>query len=176
MKQLILGGARSGKSAFAQRQALHSGLEVIYVATAQVGDAEDAEMTERISRHRAERPSAWGLLEEPLALATALEAHAALGRCLLVDCLTLWLSNLLALAEDGRCQVEIDALLAALPELPGHIILVSNEVGHGIVPMHPVARQFRDAAGLLHQHIAERCEQVHFVVAGLPLTLKDCPP
>lgn len=171
MNALILGGARSGKSAFAQRQALASGLDVHYVATAQAGDAE---MTERIARHRAERPAHWGLVEEPLALAAALNAHAAADRCLLVDCLTLWLSNLLA-AGDDRLTLEIDALLAALPNLPGQLLLVSNEVGQGIVPTHPLARRFRDQAGLLHQCLAERCNRVFLIVAGLPLTLKDCP-
>ncbi len=97
MKELILAGARSGKSAFAQRQALSSGLNVIYLATAEAGDAE---MAARINRHRAERPATWGLVEEPLALASALRRHAAADCCLLVDCLTLWLSNLLAAGDD----------------------------------------------------------------------------
>ncbi|HOB60905.1 MAG TPA: bifunctional adenosylcobinamide kinase/adenosylcobinamide-phosphate guanylyltransferase [Candidatus Competibacteraceae bacterium] len=171
MKEFILGGARSGKSAFAQSQALASGLPVTYLATAQAGDAE---MAERITRHRAERPSDWGLIEEPLALATALHTHAAADRCLLVDCLTLWLSNLLA-AGDETLAAETQALLSLLPALPGRILLVSNEVGQGIVPAHPLARRFRDEAGRLHQAIAQRCDRVSFVIAGLPLTLKDCP-
>ena len=133
MKELILGGARSGKSAFAQRRAIASGLEVLYLATAQAGDAE---MVERIARHRAARPGAWGLVEEPVMLAAALRTHAAPHRCLLVDCLTLWLSNLLA-AGDETLAAETDALLATLPTLPGHVLLVSNEVGQGIVPINP---------------------------------------
>lgn len=172
MKELILGGARSGKSAFAQQRAVDSGLHVLYLATAEAGDAE---MVERIVRHRAERPAEWGLVEEPLALAAALRTHAATNRCLLVDCLTLWLSNLLA-AGDDRLTVEIDALLDTLPALPGHILLVSNEVGQGIVPANPLARRFRDEAGRLHQKIANRCDRVLFIIAGLPLILKDCPP
>jgi len=172
MKALILGGARSGKSAFAQQRAMASGLQVCYLATAQAGDAE---MVERIARHRVERPATWGLVEEPLALATALRTHAHASRCLLVDCLTLWLSNLLA-AGDDRLTVEIDALLDTLPALPGHILLVSNEVGQGIVPANPLARRFRDEAGRLHQKIANRCDRVLFIIAGLPLILKDCPP
>jgi adenosylcobinamide kinase/adenosylcobinamide-phosphate guanylyltransferase len=172
MKALILGGARSGKSAFAQQRAMASGLQVCYLATAEAGDAE---MVERIARHRADRPVEWGLVEEPLALAAALRTHAATNRCLLVDCLTLWLSNLLA-AGDDRLTVEIDALLDTLPTLPGHILLVSNEVGQGIVPANPLARRFRDEAGRLHQKIANRCERVLFIIAGLPLILKDCPP
>ncbi len=170
MKELILGGARSGKSAFAQRRALASGLGVRYLATARAGDAE---MAERIARHRAERPRDWGLIEEPLALAAALQAHAAPDRCLLVDCLTLWLSNLLA-AGDARFHAETRALLDTLPNLSGQVLLVSNEVGQGIVPANPLARRFRDEAGRLHQAVASRCDRVTFVVAGLPLTLKDC--
>lgn len=171
MKELILGGARSGKSAFAQRRATASGLEVVYLATAQAGDAE---MVERIAHHRAARPSDWGLVEEPVMLAAALRAHAAPHRCLLVDCLTLWLSNLLA-ASDDALAAETDALLTALPTLPGHVLLVSNEVGQGIVPANPLARRFRDEAGCLHQTVADCCDRVSFIIAGLPLTLKDCP-
>ena len=170
MKELILGGARSGKSAFAQRRATASGLEVLYLATAQAGDAE---MAERIARHRAERPTDWELVEEPLALADALRTHAATNRCLLVDCLTLWLSNLLA-AGDEALATESQALLATLPTLPGHLLLVSNEVGQGIVPTNPLARRFRDEAGRLHQAVSHCCNRVSFIIAGLPLTLKDC--
>ena len=171
MKEFIIGGTRSGKSAFAQRRALESGLSVIYFATAQVGDAE---MAERIARHRAERPADWGLVEEPLALADALKAHATPDRCLLIDCLTLWLSNLLA-AGDERLNSETRNLLDILPALPGQVLLVSNEVGQGIVPANPLARRFRDEAGRLHQSVAGRCDRVSFVIAGLPRTLKDCP-
>lgn len=171
MKELILGGARSGKSAFAQQRAIASGLPVIYLATA---EARDAEMTARIARHRADRPTDWSLVEEPLALAAALRTHASPDRCLLVDCLTLWLSNLLA-AGDERLEAEISALTLTLPTLPGQVLLVSNEVGQGIVPANPLARRFRDQAGLLHQSIAVCCDRVTFVIAGLPLTLKDSP-
>lgn len=169
MKSFVLGGARSGKSAFAQRQASETGLEVIYLATAWAGDGE---MAERIARHRADRPASWGLVEEPLALAGALQAQASPGRCLLVDCLTLWLSNLLAV-DAGRMARETQNLLALLPSLPGHVVLVSNEVGQGIVPVHPLARRFRDEAGRLHQAVARQCDRVTFIVAGLPLVLKD---
>ena len=171
MKELILGGARSGKSAFAQQRAVASGLSVIYLATA---EAHDAEMTERIARHRADRPTDWGLVEEPLALATALRIHATPDRCLLVDCLTLWLSNMLA-AGDERLEAEISDLTRTLPTLPGQLLLVSNEVGQGIVPANPLARRFRDQAGLLLQSTAACCDRVTFVIAGLPLTLKDSP-
>ena len=170
MKEFILGGARSGKSAFAQQRAIASNLHVIYLATAQ---ASDTEMAERIARHRAERPSDWDLVEEPLALAAALHAHATPDRCLLVDCLTLWLSNLLAIGEE-RLSNEISALLETLPRLSGQILLVSNEVGQGIVPANPLARRFRDEAGRLHQAVAARCNRATFIITGLPLTLKDC--
>lgn len=169
MKELILGGARSGKSDLAQQRAAQSGRAVCYIATAQVLDGE---MAERIARHRAARPPDWTLVEEPLALAQTLRSQAADDRCLLVDCLTLWLSNLLATGEKWLA-VEQQALLDLLPDLPGHLILVSNEVGQGIVPANPLARRFRDAAGWLHQAVAQRCDRVTLTVAGLPLTLKD---
>lgn len=167
VRQLILGGARSGKSRHAEQLALATGGAVTYVATAV---AADAEMQERIAHHRAQRPAAWSLVEEPLALAQVLRAHAVADGCLLVDCLTLWLGNLLV--DEARLQQEIDALYAALPELPGEILLVSNEVGWGIVPDNPLARRFRDEAGRLHQRLAGVCDRVTLVVAGLPLALK----
>jgi adenosylcobinamide kinase/adenosylcobinamide-phosphate guanylyltransferase len=165
MIELVIGGARSGKSSFAERQALESNLAVTYLAT---GEARDAEMTTRIAHHRTRRPAGWRTVEEPLALAGALRREAAPDLCLLVDCLTLWLTNvLLAERED-----EIDQLLSALPVLPGRVILVSNEVGWGIVPENALARRFRDEAGRLNQHIAALCDRVTFVAAGLPLVLK----
>lgn len=169
MHSLILGGARSGKSALAERLAADSGREVVYVATAQAGDGE---MAARIAHHRQRRPSAWGCVEEPLALADTLQRHARPDRCLLVDCLTLWLSNLLADADPARFERERDALLAALPDLPGEVLFVSNEVGLGIVPLGELSRRFVDEAGRLHQSLAARCERVVFVAAGLPLVLK----
>lgn len=168
MQELILGGARSGKSALAQQRAGQSRLAVTYIATAR---ALDEEMAARIARHRSARPAAWTLVEEPLRLAATLQAHAAAERCLLVDCLTLWLSNLLAEGE-ARLALEKQALLETLPGLPGHIILVSNEVGQGIVPGNALARRFCDEAGRLHQALAALCERVTLTVAGLPLPLK----
>jgi adenosylcobinamide kinase/adenosylcobinamide-phosphate guanylyltransferase len=170
MRQLILGGARSGKSALAERIASESEREVVYVATAQAGDAE---MAARIAHHRDRRPAQWSSVEEPLALAKVLRDHARGDRCLLVDCLTLWLSNLLGHDDTTRFARERDALLDALPTLPGGILLVSNEVGLGVVPMGELTRRFVDEAGRLHQQVAQRCERVLFVAAGLPLTLKD---
>ncbi|KAB2920032.1 MAG: bifunctional adenosylcobinamide kinase/adenosylcobinamide-phosphate guanylyltransferase [Dechloromonas sp.] len=182
MKQLILGGARSGKSLLAERLAADSGLHVIYLATAQAGDGE---MERRIAHHRARRPIDWGCAEETLHLAERLHKLATPDTCILVDCLTLWLSNLLfagraaVQAEAGEaidCPLftgETTALLEVLPQLPGQIILVSNEVGWGIVPMHPLSRLFADEQGRLNQRVAAVCDRVTLVAAGLPLALKS---
>lgn len=169
MRTLILGGARSGKSALAERLASASGHEVVYIATAQ---AQDAEMAARIAHHRAQRPGHWLSVEEPLALASVLEAHARPGRCVLVDCLTLWLSNLLGCSDAARFEQERDALLKVIPLLKGQVLMVSNEVGLGVVPMGELTRRFVDEAGRLHQALASHCERVVFVAAGLPMTLK----
>ena len=169
MKELILGGARSGKSRLAEKLATDSGLDVIYIATAL---AWDGEMRTRIAQHADRRPVEWRLVEEPLYLAAVLRAHASAGRCLLVDCLTLWLTNLL-MAEDATMLArERAALLEALSELPGHIILVSNETGMGVVPLGELTRRYVDEAGWLHQALAEQCDRVVLTVAGLPMTLK----
>ncbi|MCW9029285.1 MAG: bifunctional adenosylcobinamide kinase/adenosylcobinamide-phosphate guanylyltransferase [Kangiella sp.] len=168
MRELILGGARSGKSALAEQLAAESGLEVVYIATA---EARDGEMGERIAHHKARRPDHWHCIEEPLQLAATLQQQAAANRCLLVDCLTLWLSNLLG-AGDELFEHERQALLAALAQLPGRIIFVSNEVGLGIVPMGELTRRFCDESGRLHQAVAASCDRVTFVTAGLPMTLK----
>lgn len=181
MRQLIIGGARSGKSMLAEQRALDSGLRVVYVATAQ---ALDGEMTQRIAHHRARRPAEWGLVESPLDLAEALKKAAAPDVCLLVDCLTLWLTNLI-FAGDAARQAEAGepvscprflgetrALIETLPRLPGQIILVSNEVGSGIVPMYAVSRLFADEQGRLNQRVAAVCERVTLVAAGLPIELK----
>ena len=169
MRQLILGGARSGKSAFAERIAAASGLEVVYLATAQ---SFDGEMAARIAHHRGSRPAHWQCVEEPIALAATLQAVAAPGRCVLVDCLTLWLSNLLGHPDSAMFAREREALLATLGQLPGQLVLVSNEVGQGIVPLGELTRRFVDEAGRLHQALALQCERVVFVVAGLPMVLK----
>ena len=181
MRELIIGGARSGKSTLAEKRAVDSGLHVIYVATAQ---ALDGEMERRIALHQARRPATWGLVEAPLGLAATLAANAAPGVCLLVDCLTLWLSNLLFAgvaakqAEAGEavdCALfagEVQALVDTLPKLPGQIIMVSNEVGWGLVPMAAVSRLFADEQGRLNQRVAAVCDQVTLVAAGLPLKLK----
>jgi len=185
---LILGGARSGKSALAERLARESGKEVVYLATAHAGDGE---MGARIAHHRARRPAHWITLEEPLALAALLRRECTAGRLLLVDCLTLWLTNLMLCGElcgdaplpeagelllPARFEQERAALLALLDAgLPGELVLVSNEVGMGIVPLGALSRRFADEAGRLNQDVAARAGRVILVAAGLPLVLKGAP-
>lgn len=166
---LILGGARSGKSAFAERCALAAPdvSRWVYVAT---GQAYDAEMASRIRHHRARRDARWTTVEAPLELASTLAAHDDRATCVLVDCLTLWLSN--ALAAD-TWPAERDALLDAVAASRARLLLVSNEVGSGIVPLGTLSREFVDAAGRLHQALAARCARVTLVIAGLPTTLKE---
>lgn len=175
--ELILGGARSGKSSLAQSRAAADGRPVTVIATA---EALDEEMGQRIARHRAERPGHWRTVEAPRGLASALQEEAAADRCVVVDCLTLWLANLLGEAEAAHGlhdaahlpASEREALLAVLPTLPGRIFLVANEVGLGLVPETPLGRLFRDEAGRLNQQLAALCRRVTFVAAGLPLELK----
>ena len=169
MRELILGGARSGKSRLAERLAQESGKDVIYIATATAGDDE---MARRIQHHIDQRPDGWQVIEEPIRLAHTLQQQAADNRCLLVDCLALWLTNLLLQQEGRHFECERESLLSLLPELPGYIILVSNEVGMGIVPMGELSRRFQDEAGFLHQRLAQQCERVILTVAGLPQVLK----
>lgn len=164
---LILGGARSGKSAWAESRAEGSGLRPVYVATA---EALDDEMRERIARHRARRDTAWRTLEAPLELARAIVEEAAADRVLLVDCLTLWLTNLMVAERD--LEGEQAELLRALEAARGPVIMVSNEVGQGVVPANAMARAFVDRAGHLHQALARGCGLVVLITAGLPLALK----
>jgi adenosylcobinamide kinase/adenosylcobinamide-phosphate guanylyltransferase len=166
MKELILGGARSGKTRYAERCALASGKTPVYVAT---GWADDEEMAERIERHQTDRGDAWLLVEEPMHLAQALLAVDDPERVLVVDCLTLWLSNCMHMGDWPAAR---DRLLQVLPTLTADIHLVSNEVGSGIVPLGSLPRRFVDEAGWLHQALAQRCDQVTLVMAGLPLSLK----
>ncbi|WP_020648009.1 bifunctional adenosylcobinamide kinase/adenosylcobinamide-phosphate guanylyltransferase [Solimonas variicoloris] len=170
MKTLILGGVRSGKSRLAERLAGAAGAPVCYIATAR--DHGDAELRARIAAHRARRPPHWTLVEAPLALAAALRREAAAGRVVIVDCLTLWLTNLLCEADAAGVEREREALLDAVPALPGTLILVANETGLGVVPLGALTRRYVDEAGVLHQRLAERCERVLLTVAGLPLALK----
>ncbi len=170
---LILGGARSGKSAFAEKLATASGLPVTYIATAQVYDAE---FGKRVEHHKVRRPAHWATVEQSFNLAEALQTHAKAGTCVIVDCLTLWLAQCICPDCDRPAhldwQAERDQLLATLPTLAGTVLLVSNEVGMGIVPLGEINRQFQDEQGRLNQAVAERVNQVSFIAAGLPLTLK----
>ncbi|MEP1208648.1 MAG: bifunctional adenosylcobinamide kinase/adenosylcobinamide-phosphate guanylyltransferase [Rhizobiaceae bacterium] len=172
---LILGGARSGKSVFAEQLAAESGRQKIYLATSQ---AFDGEMNSRIAQHQARRGDDWQLVEEPLELAARLPELASSDTCILVDCLTLWLTNLMMaemdVAEQSGKFVECLAGLADLAARPKDcsVLLVSNEVGQGIVPIDKMARDFRDHAGRLHQDIASVAANVWFVTAGLPQKLK----
>ena len=168
MSTLILGGRRSGKSARAQ--AMASCFEdVCVLVTAEPGDAE---MDERIRRHQADRPVHWSTVEAPRRLPAVLTAYAAPNRCLVVDCLTLWQTNLLLDDDEAAWAAENNALLDCLPELPGEILLVSNEVGWGVVPDNALARRFADEVGRLHQRLAACCDRVELVVAWLPLVVK----
>jgi adenosylcobinamide kinase/adenosylcobinamide-phosphate guanylyltransferase len=167
---LILGGARSGKSRYAQRLAENSGLSPALIATAEV---HDAEMALRIARHAALREARWTVVEEPIALAGALRREARKDRIVVVDCATLWLSNLLLKNDDLAAATQ--DLAQSVAGLAGPVIFVSNEVGCGIVPENPLARAFRDAQGLLNQALAEACEAVVLVNAGIALCLKPAP-
>jgi adenosylcobinamide kinase/adenosylcobinamide-phosphate guanylyltransferase len=164
---LVLGGARSGKSRYAQELAESWGASPVLIATAQ---AHDAEMTARIARHAAARGPGWTLVEEPRALAATLDREARAGRIVVVDCLTLWLSNLLLSKADLAAAT--DELARSVARLAGPAIFVSNEVGLGIVPENALARAFRDAQGQLNQALANACDAVVLVSAGLPLQLK----
>lgn len=179
-RTLILGGARSGKSRHAEALAAACGKTVIYVATAQ---AHDAEMTARIALHRQQRSQQWNTVEEPLALGDVIERWSTPDSVILVDCLTLWLSNLLfseatdfpeigAIAAPACFHEQRAKFIQALQHAQGDVILVSNEVGAGIVPTGAVSRWFVDEAGRLNQELAALCEQVLLIVAGLPLKLK----
>lgn len=164
----VLGGARSGKSSFAEKLVEASGLPMHYVAT---GRAYDEEMRDRIARHQAARQGkGWTTHEEALDLSGLLRRLDAPGRAILVDCLTLWVTNLMM--EERDMAAEFAALADVLPDLKAQLILVSNEVGLGIVPDNRMARDFRDHAGRLHQIVAEKSAEVYFVAAGLPLKMK----
>ena len=176
---LVLGGARSGKSGFAQRlaedcdgasesnKASESNRDLVYIATAQ---AFDAEMTERITRHQSDRGPRWQTIECPMDLSAAIAMHRGDERTILIDCLTLWLSNLML--GDHDILAATSNLTSSLKDYSGRIILVSNEVGQGIVPNNALARRFRDEAGRLNQAIARAADGVWFVTAGLAQKLK----
>lgn len=164
---LVLGGARSGKSRHAERLIEASGLEPVYIATA---EALDGEMHERIDQHKARRGERWRTIEEPLALTKTLHSVTAEGRALMVDCLTLWLTNLMV--HERSIEAEIDGLVDSLEALHGSAVFVSNEVGQGVMPTNAMARAFIDHAGRLHQRLAEQADQVLFMTAGIAQQLK----
>ena len=168
---LVLGGARSGKSRHAEALVLaHAeavGAQPVYIATAEAGDGE---MADRIAEHRARRGKCWRNEEAPLALAEAISGCADTGQPVLIDCLTLWLSNVMLAERD--IAAETAGLLDCLANAPGPVVCVANEVGLGIVPEHPLGRSFRDHAGRLNQQVAARADRVDFIAAGLPITLK----
>ena len=164
---LFVGGARSGKSRMAQARAESAPGELVYLAT---GEALDAEMTDRIAKHRADRGPRWRTVEAPLDLPDAIRRESVRGRVLLVDCLTLWLSNLILSERDVSTATR--ALLTALADVSGTVLIVTNEVGLGIVPDNALARRFRDEAGRLNQAVAAAAHEVVFVAAGLALRMK----
>ena len=169
-KILVLGGCRSGKSSHALQLAESLGKTRIFVATCV---PHDEEMQRRVDRHRQERDDTWTTLEIPLDLAGAIRTHGPSAEVMLVDCLTLWLSNLLMETADvGRIRKQIDELADAIQTAPHAVILVSNEVGTGIVPENRLARQYRDLAGWANQAVAAACDRVVWTVAGIPVTIK----
>jgi adenosylcobinamide kinase / adenosylcobinamide-phosphate guanylyltransferase len=172
---LITGGARSGKSRYAEQRAAALGERRLYVATAQ---SKDEEMKQRIAMHRKRRGGAWITVEEPVELSAALLEQRDKIDCALVDCLTLWLSNLLLRRDAEYAEEKIRQLVETLPSLDFHVVLVTNEVGSGIVPDNALARQFRDLAGWANQQLAAIASEVVLTVAGLPMTVKKtntCP-
>ena len=169
MKTLITGGARSGKSAHALMLAERWDGGKIFIATA---EARDPEMKARIEKHRTERGREWITVEEPLAVAKAVTAHGSAGNFIVIDCLTLWTSNLLEQADDAAFARKADELAAAVAAVAASVIVVTNEVGLGIVPADPVSRAYRDRLGLVNARLAAVCGRVILMVAGLPLMIK----
>jgi adenosylcobinamide kinase/adenosylcobinamide-phosphate guanylyltransferase len=169
---LVTGGARSGKSKYAEQRAEELGRRRIYVATA---EAKDEEMTERIAAHKKNRGNAWITVEEPVNLAEALLAWRGRTDCALVDCLTIWTSNLLIARDENYIEEKIGELLQTLADLDFHLIFVTNELGCGIVPENPLARRFRDLMGRTNQRIAQAADEVIVMIAGLPMIVKKDP-
>jgi adenosylcobinamide kinase/adenosylcobinamide-phosphate guanylyltransferase len=176
-KQIILvtGGARSGKSIYAELRAAELGDRRLYIATA---EAKDEEMVQRIAEHKKRRSNDWTTVEEPMELSAALLAQGGRLDCALVDCLTIWLSNLLLHRDAKFAGEKIEQLVETLPRVDFHVVLVTNEVGWGIVPDNALAREFRDLAGWANQRIAAAANEVVLTVAGIPMTVKKttlCP-
>jgi adenosylcobinamide kinase/adenosylcobinamide-phosphate guanylyltransferase len=169
MITLVLGGARSGKSRYAEQLASNSELPVLYIATA---TALDEEMSARIAHHQTQRPTEWALCECPLQLAETLARESQKPQCILVDCLTLWLNNQLFHYPQQDFSLLFKQLIDSLQNSQAQIIFVANEVGLGIIPLGEISRQFVDEAGRLNQALAQRADTVFFIAAGLPLQLK----
>jgi adenosylcobinamide kinase/adenosylcobinamide-phosphate guanylyltransferase len=166
MLELVIGGARTGKSRYAQQCAEAAGLKRLYLATARAGDDE---MRARIEHHREQRGAGWTTVEEPHCLADVLTTLHDQHSVIVVDCLTLWVTNCLL---EGCWKIQKEALIDLLPQLNGHIIFVSNETGMGVVPLGELSRRFVDESGLLHQALAAACDRVTLMVAGLPVLVK----
>jgi adenosylcobinamide kinase/adenosylcobinamide-phosphate guanylyltransferase len=166
---LVTGGARSGKSKYAEQRSGELGSRRLYVATA---EAKDEEMAQRIAEHKKRRGDNWVTIEEPMTLSSALLAERGRTDCALVDCLTIWLSNLLLHRDANFAEDRVEELVETLPHLDFHLVLVTNEVGLGIVPDNPLARQFRDLAGWANQQIATVANEVILMVAGVPMVVK----
>jgi len=166
---LITGGARSGKSKYAEQRAVALGLRRLYIATA---EAKDDEMARRIEEHKLRRGSDWLTVEEPVELCSVLLAQRGRIDAALIDCITLWLSNLLLRENDVSTERRVGDLLETLPRLDFHVIFVTNEVGSAIVPDNALARDFRDLAGSVNQRLAARANEVVLMVAGIPMLLK----
>jgi adenosylcobinamide kinase/adenosylcobinamide-phosphate guanylyltransferase len=174
-KQIILvtGGARSGKSRYAEQRAQELGGRRLYVATA---EAKDEEMARRIAEHKKRRGNDWAAIEEPVQLSSVLQAQRGRTDCALVDCMTLWLSNLLLHGDAEFAREKVEQFVETLPRLDFHVVLVTNEVGWGIVPDNALGRQFRDLAGWANQRIAAAANEVVLTVAGIPMIVKQAAP
>ncbi|MBM6551092.1 bifunctional adenosylcobinamide kinase/adenosylcobinamide-phosphate guanylyltransferase [Marinomonas ostreistagni] len=173
MKHLVLGGVRSGKSQFAERWIAEQREQVVYIATSQVWDGS---MAERVAKHQAYRPEHWQTIEEPFKLAATLTkiADQQPDAGVIVECCSLWLTNLLCAEDEAQLEAEREAFLNVLENYAQPVILVSAEVGLGIMPMNALARRYGDEIGTLNQRLAQLCDQVTLVTAGLPLSLKSC--
>jgi len=170
---LVTGGARSGKSQYAEQRAAELGLRRLYIATA---EGKDEEMAQRIAEHQKRRGNDWTTIEEPVELSSALLAQRGRTDCALVDCLTIWSSNLLLRRDQNYAEEKVEELVETLPRLDFHVVLVTNEVGWGIVPDNSLARKFRDLAGWANQRIAAAASEVVLTVAGIPMIVKKATP
>ena len=170
---LVTGGARSGKSSYAETRARELGQRLLYVATA---EARDDEMTQRIAEHKKRRGNQWTTIEEPMELADALLAQAGNFDCALIDCLTLWISNLFTRRDEEYAAQKVTELLKILPQLDFPIVFVTNEVGWGIVPDNPLGRKFRDLLGWTNQGVAQAADEVILMAAGIPMIVKSVEP